>query len=128
MCISWYTFTYHIVGPRDNHVGATNGLDLLNAAKPLLAKQLVKVCNDLIEQPHALNALVVNSALLVVLREAGDRGKHHTNLRMVFIVELLCVCACVCACVCVHVCMCVCVCVCIYGKLQKELKVNTVLL
>ena len=78
-----------LVDPRCHHVRASNGLDLLDAVELLLGQELVKVSNDLVQQPHALDALVVAVHLLVIVGERWDGGKHHPGLSVVVRIELL---------------------------------------
>ena len=46
----------------------------------LVSTHLVKVGNDLIEQPEALFPSLVDISLIVELPEAGDGGKHDTHM------------------------------------------------
>ena len=50
---------------------------------------LVKVCDDLVEQPQALDALVVGLQFHVELREVGDGGEHDGHALARLIVELV---------------------------------------
>lgn len=45
------------------------------------------ITNDLVEQPHAVDGLVV--LLRVELVEVGDAGKHHAHLVALLRVQLL---------------------------------------
>ena len=50
---------------------------------------LIKICNDFIEQPEALDALVVEVQLDVELVKVGDAGKDHSNPGVGLTVEVL---------------------------------------
>lgn len=50
---------------------------------------LVKVCNDLIEQPKTLQPLTVDVGLRVKLLEVRDRSKEDTDTLIGLVVEIL---------------------------------------
>ena len=93
--------------PRSSHVGRSSGLDLFNARERLkkkkiklsfwqqcvnvhlLFKNLVEVRNNLVEQPQALDPLVVGLELDVELREVGNRGEDDAATVTLLVVQLL---------------------------------------
>lgn len=48
--------------------------------KELTKSDLVKVCNDFVEETQALHSLVVGLQLHVELGEVGDGGKHDARV------------------------------------------------
>lgn len=50
---------------------------------------LVKVGNDLVEQPQALQAFLVDVALCVKLFKIRNRCKHHADAVVRLVVEVL---------------------------------------
>ena len=61
-----------------SHVGAAHSLDLLHGGKLLVIQDLVKVNDDLVEKPDALNPLV--DVLRVELSEVRDAGKKDPGI------------------------------------------------
>lgn len=49
----------------------------------------IKVRDDFIEEPQALNTPIVDALLRIEVREIGDRGKHNPNLIIRLAVQLL---------------------------------------
>lgn len=62
-------------------------LPMVNAVEPFFSEQLVKVSQDLIQKPHALNTLVVHIKFLIILWESWDRGKHDSETQCSFAYE-----------------------------------------
>ncbi len=50
---------------------------------------LVKVADNLIKQPEALQTLLVNVVLVVELLIVGDGGEHHSDVLITLVIELL---------------------------------------
>lgn len=50
---------------------------------------LVKVSNDLVEQPETLNTHVVPIKLNVKVIEVGNGGKQHSNLSIRLVIQIL---------------------------------------
>ena len=72
-----------------SHVRSPSGLDLLNVLKRLLLQQLVKVCNDLVQQPQTLHSLIVGLKLHVEVREVRNGGKQDAHALTLLVVQLL---------------------------------------
>ena len=92
--------------PRSSHVCRSSGLDLFNARERLkkknhavilattvnihlLLKNLVEVRNNLVEQPQALDPLVVGLEFDVELGEVGNRGEDDAATVTLLVVQLL---------------------------------------
>ena len=92
--------------PRSSHVCRSSGLDLFNARERLkkknhafilsttvnihlLLKNLVEVGDNLVEQPQALDPLVVGLELDVEFREVGNRGEDDAATVTLLVVQLL---------------------------------------
>lgn len=73
----------------DGHVGAAHGLDFVDSPEPVLLEQLVKVGDDLVEQPEALEALVRAIHLRVELVKVGNAGEDDAHLGITLMVEFL---------------------------------------
>ena len=71
------------------HISASNRLDLINRPEPLVAKELIEVGNDLVEESDTLDTLVVPVQLCVELVEVGDACKDHPHPRVRLAVQLL---------------------------------------
>ena len=71
------------------HVSAPDCLDLINCTESFVAKQFIKVSNDLVEESDALNTLVVPVQLGVELVEVGNAGKNHPHPCVRLAVQLL---------------------------------------
>lgn len=71
------------------HVRGPGRFDLLDALETLLAQQLVKVRDDLVQQPQTLHALVVGFQFHVELREVRYRREHYAHGVALFVVQFL---------------------------------------
>ena len=71
------------------HVRGASRFDLLHVSETLFAEQLVKVGNDLVQQPEALDALVVSLQLHVELGEVWNGREHYTHRVALLVIELL---------------------------------------
>ena len=71
------------------HVCGPCWLDLFHVSEALFAEQLVKVCDDFVEQSQALDSLVVALQLHVELGEVGDGGEHDADRVALLVVQLL---------------------------------------
>ncbi len=60
-------YSYLLVDTGSNHISAADSLDLLDAGEAWLHQQLVKVGHNLVEEPHALDPLLVDRLLVVEL-------------------------------------------------------------
>lgn len=56
---------------------------------PLCLPDLVKVGDDLVQEPQAFQALLVDVTLSVKFFEIRHRGKHHTDTVIGLVVEVL---------------------------------------
>lgn len=54
-----------------------------------MSGHLIKISNDLIEQPQTLEALMVDVGFRIELLKVRDRGKEHTHTFVGLVVEVL---------------------------------------
>lgn len=62
---------------------------MVTLPEAVVAKELVKVGDDLVEQPEAFHTLVVEVELHVELVEVGDAGEEHAHAGVGVAVEFL---------------------------------------
>lgn len=55
----------------------------------ILFNNLIKICNDLVEEAETLSSLVVHSHFHVELMEVWDGCKHHTNAVVALVIQVL---------------------------------------
>ncbi len=71
------------------HVGGPDGLDLVEGAESVVADEIIEVGDDLVQEPQALDALVVEVQLHVELVEVGDGGEEDADTGVRLAVQFL---------------------------------------
>lgn len=75
--------------PGRHHVRAADGFYLFDSAKFGLQQQLIEVADNLVQQPQALQSLLVNVGFVVEFLVVGYRGKHDRHRGVTFVVQFL---------------------------------------
>ena len=79
--ILFFTWSCHIRGSR--------WFDFFNATKCFFLKDLVKICDDFIQEPKALHTFVVCFQLDIKFAKVWNWGENYADARTLFVVQIL---------------------------------------
>ena len=74
---------------RSCHVGGSCRFDFFNAIKSLFLQDFVKISNDLVQQPQALDTLVISFKLHVKFTKVGDGSEDDAYAGALLVVQVL---------------------------------------
>ena len=71
------------------HIRGSRWFDFFNATKCFFLKDLVKICDDFIQEPKALHTFVVCFQLDIKFAKVWNWGENYADARTLFVVQIL---------------------------------------
>lgn len=71
------------------HIRGSRWFNFFNATKCLFLKDLVKICDDFIQEPKALHTFVVCFQLDIKFAKVWNWGENYADARTLFVVQIL---------------------------------------